>query len=85
MFTVIQFDEISGASLAVVSTKWLTPRKKEVFWPPYKNVTTFNKALKKHEDVNEEKWTLYKVQRIFYETGKLINKFIYIFDFSYVF
>ncbi|XP_039312222.1 uncharacterized protein LOC120359295 isoform X2 [Solenopsis invicta] len=71
MFTVIQFDEKSGANLAVVSTKWLTPLKKEVFWPPYKNVSSFNKALKKHEDVNENEWTLYNVQRIFYETDNI--------------
>lgn len=54
MFTLIQFDDNDGANLAVVSTNWLTPRKKEVFWPPYKNNTSFNKALKKHEEVNEE-------------------------------
>lgn len=78
MFTVVQFDDKSGASLAVISTSWMTPRKKEVFWPPYKSTTTFKKALKKHEEVNEGKWTLYGVQRIFYETGKLLNISIFI-------
>ncbi|XP_077270984.1 uncharacterized protein LOC143902160 isoform X2 [Temnothorax americanus] len=71
MFTVIQFDEKSDADLAVVSSTWLTPRKREVFWPPYKNTSSYNKALKKHEQPDEKKWTLYEVQKIFYETDNI--------------
>lgn len=80
----MQFDELSGGNLAVISNNWLTPRKKEVFWPLYKNVAAFNKALKKHEDVDEDTWTLYNVHRLFYETSKY-KKLIYISYFLYMF
>ncbi|KAJ8973091.1 hypothetical protein NQ317_006482 [Molorchus minor] len=44
----------------------LTPRKREVWWPPYKQQTAFEKALKKGEVPNET-WTLCKVARSFFE------------------
>ncbi|XP_032677065.1 uncharacterized protein LOC116846839 [Odontomachus brunneus] len=74
---ILHLDDMCEGSLAVINTNWLTPRKTQVFWPPYKNITTFNKALKKHEEINEEKWTLYGIQRIFYETSFSKNNFSY--------
>ncbi|RLU23883.1 hypothetical protein DMN91_004091 [Ooceraea biroi] len=35
-FTGIEFTDDSGGGVALVSSQWLTPRKQEVFWPPYK-------------------------------------------------
>lgn len=71
MFAVIEFSPEQGGGLSLVNKNWLTPRKKEVFWPPYKEQAQFNKSLKKSEEINTETGRLYNVKRIFYETGKL--------------
>lgn len=71
MFAVVEFDEeAAGGGLSVINTKWLTPRKKEVFWPPYKENNQFVRAVKRSEDINTETWSVYRLSRIFYETGK---------------
>lgn len=66
-FLVIEFEE---GGLAVVQSHWVTPRKKEVYWPPVKNRSTFAKLLQADEpaDINDS-WKLYPIQKIFYETG----------------
>ncbi|KAF5308401.1 hypothetical protein FQR65_LT18177 [Abscondita terminalis] len=61
MYSVIEFDEDSGA-LAIVNTKWLTPRKKEVYWPPITDINKFKKCLRSSFDPsNIEKWKLYPI------------------------
>lgn len=44
MFNLIEFEDNGG--LAVVCDHWLTPRKKEVFWPPVKEQRLYNKIVK---------------------------------------
>lgn len=69
-FVVIQFDEEGGNGLAVIHTKWLTPRKTEVFWPPFKDSSLFNKALKQGQEI-DDKWKLYSIKKKFFETDDL--------------
>lgn len=69
-YCVIQLDNSGNNTLATVHESWLTPLKKEVFWPPYKDSKGFKRALIQAEPVNAEKWILYGVQRIFYQSGK---------------
>lgn len=69
MFAIVEFAVKQGGYLSVVNSNWLTPRKKEVFWPPYKNNQQFVKALKNSENIITETWKLYKIRKIFYETG----------------
>lgn len=75
-YVVVEFDEKHGGGVAAVNSAWLTPLKKEVFWPPYKDQNKSDKALKTGETVDTEKWTLHSISRIFYRSGKL--------DFSYL-
>lgn len=56
--------------LAVVNSGWLTPMKKECFWPPYKDKDKFNTALKHNAKVEDSTWKLFPVSRIFFESGK---------------
>jgi len=77
-YSVIEFK--GSLEVAVVCAKWLTPRKKEVFWPPYKENGIFMRALKKEEELDPKTWELHVVERIFCETGKLtFNMMIYLF------
>lgn len=71
MFVVVEFEEGSGGGLAIVHSLWLTPRKKEVFWPPYKDNGQYIRALKRGEE-STDTWTLYTISRIFYEDGKSV-------------
>lgn len=66
-FFVIEFVE---GGLAVVPSVWLTPRKKEVYWPPVKDTILYKKLVKRQEEVDENSWKLYSVQKVFCETGK---------------
>ncbi|KAK4877662.1 hypothetical protein RN001_010168 [Aquatica leii] len=70
MYSVIEFSDEEGGGVAIVHCKWFTPRKKEVFWPPYKDPNAFNRALIKGVDVSED-WKLFKINRNFYETDDL--------------
>lgn len=74
MFSIVEFDESEGGGLAIVRQSWITPRKKEVFWPPYKQTQLYTKVLKQDEPVNYDTWKCCKIKRFFYETG--INKLI---------
>ncbi|KAK9700857.1 hypothetical protein QE152_g30975 [Popillia japonica] len=78
MFSVIEFTVEDGGGLAVVNSNWLTPRKKQVFWPPVNEQTKFNRYLKT-ESVNTETWILYKIRKIYYECDdlELANRKIY--------
>lgn len=72
MFAVVEFSEDEGG-LAVVKSSWLTPRKRNVFWPLIKDTKQFNKILLSREDTSKESWLLYGIARIFYESGKLLD------------
>lgn len=72
MFSVIEFTVEDGGGLAVVNSNWLTPRKKQVFWPPVNEQTKFNRYLKT-ESVNTETWILYKIRKIYYECGRYLG------------
>lgn len=74
-YVVVEFDvndeNGGGGSVAAVHSAWLTPLKKEVFWPPYKEQTKFDKALRTGETVDTEKWSLHGIRRIFYSSGNV--------------
>ncbi|KYM95682.1 hypothetical protein ALC62_13670 [Cyphomyrmex costatus] len=72
-YAVIEFK--GSLEVVVVCAKWLTPRKKEVFWPPYKENGIFMRALKKQEMLDPKIWKLHEVERIFYETDDLDEAF----------
>lgn len=64
----IEFADDSGGGVALISSQWLTPRKQEVFWPPYKSQSQY-KALKKGVIPEQDgSWTIYKIKRLFFET-----------------
>jgi len=67
-YVLIEFDD--GGGVAVVRKTWITPRKREVFWPPMKDPKTFNKVLENTLHPDTEKWKLYSILRCLYETGK---------------
>ncbi|KAJ8910560.1 hypothetical protein NQ315_008945 [Exocentrus adspersus] len=48
-YVVVEFTE--GGTLAVVFNEWLTPRKSEVFWPPYEDQKKYNRALKEKQEI----------------------------------
>lgn len=72
-FVLVEFDD--GGGVAVVRKTWLTPRKREVFWPPMKDQRTFDKTLINTEHADIEKWKLYPVVRCLYETGEHKNSY----------
>lgn len=73
MFSVVEFkpsDNGDTGGLAVISQAWLTPLKREAFWPPFKDREKFNWAVKNSAKVDEESWRLFPINKIFYETGR---------------
>lgn len=50
-YVVIEFSD--GGGVAVVRNIWLTPRKKEVFWPPIKNQRTFENFRKNNMQIQK--------------------------------
>lgn len=69
-YVLVEFDENDGGGVAILHDSWLTPRKKEAFWPPFKEQYQFDKALKNGASVDTETWKLYKINRIFYACGE---------------
>lgn len=69
MFMVVEFEEGEGGGIAIVRNSWLTPRKKEVFWPPHKQSSQFTKTLMQDDPIDPETWSIYKIKRCFYETS----------------
>lgn len=67
MFCVVEFDD---SAVSVVNSKWLTPRKKECFWPPEKDIEKFNTLLIQQDPKDISSWRTYNVKRKFFETGK---------------
>lgn len=52
--------------IALVHQSWVTPLKKQVWWPPYKTSAQFKKALFIGEEVKKDIWTLYNIKRTFF-------------------
>lgn len=70
-YAVIEFANSAGGGVAQINSSWLTPRKKEVLWPPIKQQHLFDKVVKSGE-VPSESWETFGVSRVFYETGKFV-------------
>ncbi|KAK4880342.1 hypothetical protein RN001_008488 [Aquatica leii] len=66
-FVGIEFHEKDGGGLALVRKEWVTPRKTEVVWPPYKNQEKYYKALKNNEAPDESTWCIYKISKQYFE------------------
>lgn len=69
-FIGAEFEEKDGGGVELIHSNWCTPRKKEVFWPPYKTKSQFQAALKKGVNPDENDWKLYSINRIFFSTGE---------------
>lgn len=72
MYSVVEFSESHGGGMGIVRDQWLTPRKQECFWPPFKIAAKYNKCLLNPEPPNEN-WPLYTIKRTFYSTGQYTN------------
>lgn len=75
MYYVIQFDETGDNSVAVVDENWLTPLKRQVYWPPLKDTRIFRRALAEHQEVDSEIWKVYGVKKIFFQTDDIEKAF----------
>jgi hypothetical protein len=71
-YCIVQFAASEGGNVAIVVNKWLTPKKTEIFWPPTKDPKVYDKLLQRCSSPNE-RWSMYGVDRLFYETGKFFN------------
>lgn len=67
-YTGVEF--VDDGSVALVCTEWFTPRKRQVFWPPFRTQDQYDKVLKKLQ-TPDDTWTLYAVKRSFFASGKL--------------
>ncbi|KAF5278252.1 hypothetical protein FQR65_LT15741 [Abscondita terminalis] len=74
-YQIVQFEESEGGKLAIIHDTWLTPRKTETYWPPVKLQSAYDKILAKGGEacVHPNKWTLYKIHRIFTSCDNLIE------------
>ncbi|KAM0734096.1 hypothetical protein ACS0PU_012461 [Formica fusca] len=73
----IQFIEENGRNnnIAIISSNWLTPKKQQTFWPPYKKQHQYEQSLKKDE-IPTDKWTLYNITKVlFVEKAKKLLQF----------
>ncbi|XP_054723471.1 uncharacterized protein LOC129233476 [Uloborus diversus] len=68
MYHVVEFDGDGG--VGIVREEWLTPRKKETFWPPFKISSQYNKCLVDGTKP-ENTWVLCKITRKFYVTDDI--------------
>lgn len=66
MYNVVEFQD---NGLGIVRQEWMTPRKKECFWPPYKVASQFNKCLMT-QLIADETWPVYAIKRVMFETGE---------------
>ncbi|KAF2890072.1 hypothetical protein ILUMI_16101 [Ignelater luminosus] len=64
-FIGVEFEE---GGIAVVSYKWLTPRRKQTFWTPYKKQDKYYKSLKLQDSPDEHKSSLHNVVRNIFKT-----------------
>ncbi|KAB0794081.1 hypothetical protein PPYR_13701 [Photinus pyralis] len=75
-FVGVEFDARSGGGVAIINRNWLTPRKQEVFWPPYKYQSDFDMAVKKAEQPSD-RWRIFKLKRKLFESNEFslaVNK-----------
>lgn len=72
-FAGIEFEDADGGDVALINTSWLTPRKREVFWPPFKHQWQFDKAVKTGMPPEENTWHLFSIKRSFFEVGRIIS------------
>lgn len=84
MYHVVEFSSKSGGGLGLVREEWLTPRKKECFWPPHKLSFQFNKALCEGQ-APEANWPMCESEREFYCTGLYFFNMLYTIDPNCVF
>lgn len=56
--------------VALVHERWFTPKKQEIFWPPYKQQSKFVRALKTGEFPDTNTWKLYSISRCFFRSSK---------------
>jgi len=66
---------LENGAMGLVHASWLSPLKREVFWPPYKSSKSFNKALMIAEEPNQSTWKLEPIKRSFFECGVYRIKF----------
>lgn len=66
MYSVVEFT--TDGSVSVVRTEWISPKKREVFWPPEKDPTKFEKLLTKGKEITSD-WKLYDIAQEFFDTG----------------
>lgn len=62
--------EFADGSVCTVLDNWFTPEKSQVYWPPYEEKLSFQRALSRKEAVNVSTWSLFPVKRSLYRTGK---------------
>ncbi|XP_063219435.1 uncharacterized protein LOC134529371 isoform X3 [Bacillus rossius redtenbacheri] len=72
MYQVVEFDTDSGGGVGIIHSKWLTPRKKECFWPPFKHSQEYNKCLSDGQRPCE-KWRICALKRKFYITDDILK------------
>ena len=70
LFCVVEFEE--QEEVAVIPKCWLRGSN-FCMWPPYKSSNRLEKAVKNMEEADENIYTLFKVSRIMYKTGKFKN------------
>ncbi|KAK4887247.1 hypothetical protein RN001_003518 [Aquatica leii] len=70
MFQVVEFED---SSIAIIRTDWLTPRKKQTFWPPYKKTADYEKCLTTKESCVIASWDTYVIKKKYYMTDNLIK------------
>ncbi|KAF5275002.1 hypothetical protein FQA39_LY06939 [Lamprigera yunnana] len=67
-FHVVGFED---SSLGIIRSAWLTPKKKNTFWPPYKLTKDYERCLAGREAL-QDSWSLQGVLQNWYEQ-KFIN------------
>lgn len=66
-YVIVEWEE-SGA-VSIINRSWLTPLKREAFWPPCKEQKIFNKILQQNDPMIDNQWVLHAIKRCMYETG----------------
>lgn len=70
MYVLVEFIEPEG-SIAIVHKSWITPFKKETYWPPSKDKNQIDKLLLRGETVDKgTDWKIFQLKRCVYETGE---------------
>ncbi|VEN53678.1 unnamed protein product [Callosobruchus maculatus] len=64
-YLLVEFDD---GGIAVVAKSKLMPRKKQVFWPPVKQQTNFDRYVKDLIEADTGNWRPFVIKRLFHET-----------------